>query len=394
MSIVIAIWLIFIAGLAWWNIAQEKLFHLQVNLETARSFYNLIITTREWNARSGGVYVPISDEVQPNPYLDIPNRDITTMNGANLTTVNPAYMTRMISELAESEEGVNFRLVSLNPIRPQNMAEDWERQALTQFEEHKQGEYYFLDNSTKIFYYMAPLITHESCIKCHGKQGYKVGDIRGGLVVSLPTQSEDLWTIILSHITIAGIGAVSILVFGRKLISTYILLEQQTEIDGLTQINNRRYFDNQYTREFLRSKRLQSPLSVLLCDIDFFKAYNDHYGHQAGDECLKEVAQALKQVLKRPGDLVARYGGEEFVIILGDSSWKAARTVADMLRAQIEALQIPHDKSSICEFVTISIGYSIYTGHEISKTELLEQADKALYQAKKMGRNISVAYED
>jgi diguanylate cyclase (GGDEF)-like protein len=130
-----------------------------------------------------------------------------------------------------------------------------------------------------------------------------------------------------------------------------------------------------------------------MTDIDFFKAYNDSYGHQAGDSCLKEVAQALKDVVKRPGDLVARYGGEEFVIILPETSFEGCRTIAELLRAKIEALKILHKSNKVSKYVTMSFGCGTYRGEEISEEELLEKVDKAMYLAKQAGRNIVVTHE-
>ena len=152
--IVILVWLVFIGTSAWWNTTQAKQSGHEVNLETARSIFRIIVTTREWNARLGGVYVPISTEIQPNPYLDVPDRDITTVNGDQLTKINPAYMTRLISELANENDRINFHITSLNPVRPKNAPIGWERQALQLFEEG-QDEYYFEMDSGKVFNYLS-----------------------------------------------------------------------------------------------------------------------------------------------------------------------------------------------------------------------------------------------
>jgi len=185
---------------------------------------------------------------------------------------------------------------------------------------------------------------------------------------------------------IGGIGVILIIAFGTKLISVFSKLEQQTEIDDLTQLYNRQFLDSYYHREFLRSKRTNSSLSVIMGDIDF-------YGHLAGDTCLKIIAQALKDVVQRPGDLVARYGGEEFAIILPDTSLEGVRTIAELLRVKIEALHIPHQASKISKYVTISFGGGMSTGEEITKEDLLDKVDKAMYRAKQAGRNMIVIFE-
>lgn len=391
--IIILLWVVLISGFAWWNVTQIKQFNLQENLQTARSFFNIIVNTREWNALLGGVYVPVTKDIQPNPYLEISDRDIVTTGGAVLTKINPAYMTRMIAEIARQNENVIFHITSLDPIRPENAAELWERNALMLFEENNQDEYYKYNPSNQVFYYMAPLITEESCLQCHEKQGYQIGDIRGGISVLFPTRTARLWPIIGSYLVIGSIGTILIIVFGTQLISVFSKLRNQTVIDSLTQIYNRRYLDIYYNHEFLRAKRTNTPLSVIMCDIDYYKDYNDLYGHNAGDDCLKEVAQALKDLVRRPGDIVARYGGEEFVIILPDTPLEGVRSVAELLRAKIEALQIPHQASKVSNYVTMSFGGATYDGEKISEAAFLERVDKAMYRAKHGGREAIVIDE-
>jgi len=159
----------------------------KVALEGARNMFQVVELTRNWNANRGGVYVPVTPSTQPNPHLDVPNRDVTTTSGVQLTMVNPAYMTRMIAELAESNSGAIFRLTSLKPIRPENAPDDWERQSLQAFEAGIR-EIHSVEPSANglMLRYMAPLRVKESCMLCHAKQGYKVGDIRGGISISQP----------------------------------------------------------------------------------------------------------------------------------------------------------------------------------------------------------------
>ena len=390
LGIVTLFWIILIFGLAWWNVRQIREADQEKNLEAARSLFDIIVTTREWNSRLGGVYVPVSDEIQPNPYLDVPDRDILTTSGVALTKVNPAYMTRLIGEIAKENNNVTYHITSLNPIRPANAPNAWEREALLTFE-NKKAEEFLLDRQDNTFKYMAPLFVEDSCLACHAKQGYQLGDVRGGISVSFPVQSAVIMPTLLSYLIIGIIGLGIILFFSTRLLRAFSKLEQQTEIDGLTQINNRSYFDAYFHREYLRARRTHSPLSLLICDIDNFKAYNDTFGHQTGDACLKSVAQALHQVLQRPGDLVARYGGEEFGVILPDTTPEGAYTVAELLRARVEALKIQHPESRASKFVTISLGVTSFGSEDISQEKLLDAADQALYQAKARGRNLVVS---
>lgn len=161
-----------------------------------------------------------------------------------------------------------------------------------------------------------------------------------------------------------------------------------SSVDGLTGIANRRHFDQFLAQLWSLATRNGEPISLIMCDIDFFKAYNDTYGHLQGDECLKKVASALKNSLKRQVDLVARYGGEEFVVVLSNTDVVGATKVAETLRANVENLAIPHRLSSITPNVTISVGVAIgYAISAVLPQTLIEAADNALYQAKQDGRN-------
>ncbi|WP_071188315.1 PAS domain S-box protein [Trichormus sp. NMC-1] len=170
-------------------------------------------------------------------------------------------------------------------------------------------------------------------------------------------------------------------------------LEQLVNTDGLTQIANRRCFDNRLKQEWQRLYREQQPLSLLLFDVDYFKRYNDTYGHQMGDECLIKIAQAVQQVVCRPADLVARYGGEEFVVILSNTNVEGAIAIAQRIHSAIKDLAIPHQASEGRDTVTISLGItSQIPTFQTLPAHLIEQADQALYRAKQQGRNQSVMF--
>ena len=169
-------------------------------------------------------------------------------------------------------------------------------------------------------------------------------------------------------------------------------LESLSCLDSLTQVANRRRFDQSFAQEWWRMVRDNKPLSLILCDVDYFKKYNDRYGHQAGDRCLKQVAQVISTALIRPGDLVARYGGEEFSVILPNTDARGAIKVAERIQLQLKSLKLTHAESAICEYVTMSLGIaSTFPIPESEPDSLIAEADKALYQAKAQGRNCFVS---
>ena len=169
-------------------------------------------------------------------------------------------------------------------------------------------------------------------------------------------------------------------------------LRRLTIIDGLTGIANRRHFDQYLQKEWQRLAREQLPLSLILTDVDFFKKYNDFYGHQAGDVCLQQVAQTLTENVSRPADLVARYGGEEFTIVLPNTDINGAIHLAEVIRQAVQNLQIPHARSEISQYVSVSLGLvSLNPNLDTSPTHAIKQADLLLYQAKEQGRNRTVS---
>ena len=165
-------------------------------------------------------------------------------------------------------------------------------------------------------------------------------------------------------------------------------LEQLSLHDALTGLANRRFFDQYLANQIILAGRSKRPLALVLCDVDLFKAYNDHYGHQAGDECLKRIASTLRACCNRPADMVARYGGEEFALILPDTELVGATHIAEAVREAVAKLAILHQHSPAAACVSISGGVSVLTNNAVLTGEhLIGAADQALYQAKQLGRN-------
>lgn len=229
-------------------------------------------------------------------------------------------------------------------------------------------------------------------------------DIRANLVLPVVYQDQ-LWGLLIAHhcrgprpwhqteLDLLGQLAVqsAIAIHQGELYQRLELANQQLQklsiLDGLTQVANRNCFDHRLQVEWDRLQRLQAPLSLILCDIDYFKQYNDNYGHPAGDRCLKKIAKILRQAVRQPGDLVARYGGEEFVLLLPETSLAGAKIVAERIQQKLSHLAIPHG-GSLLKKVTLSLGLACQVPRQSSLPEhLVEQADVGLYLAKAAGRD-------
>ncbi len=232
--------------------------------------------------------------------------------------------------------------------------------------------------------------------------------VRANLVVPI-LQGEELWGLLvaqhcrqtrqwqpweielLNQLAISVGIAIQQAELYQQLESANQQLNRLATLDGLTQLANRRRFDQYLEQEWRRLTRESQPLSLILCDVDFFKLYNDSYGHPAGDEALKKVAAALASTVKRPADLVARYGGEEFALVLPNTHQEGALHIAESIHQAIRRLRLVHGASSVSSYITLSIGVaSVIPRLETSATELVAAADAGLYQAKGIGRDRTI----
>ena len=206
-------------------------------------------------------------------------------------------------------------------------------------------------------------------------EGLSVG---GDTYITKPVHEEVLRAIARAMLRLSAIQT--------QLLQANKELDEVAHFDVLTQVMNRRGYEDMLSRLWKDHERRKADLSILLMDIDHFKKYNDGYGHIKGDECLREVAQVLKKELKRPIDVIARYGGEEFVVILPGTNKAGAKLVADRFLNALKAANMPHEYSDSASYVTVSIGSAEATEDD-STESLLKRADEALYQAKESGRN-------
>ena len=400
LNMALVILLFFSSVFAGLYLSNQRLIESELQ-SRARAFFQSIITTRSWNAKHGGVYVEKVPGVFSNPYLE--NPDITSTEGKTYTKKNPALMTREISEMARGKGYFEFHITSLKPLNPDNGPDAQETQALRQFEQGVKESFGRRDeNGHTDFWYMAPLYTEQSCLQCHAKQGYQLGDVRGGISVRFNIDEVERHLINVRWITIALFVLSSLvlliivyrLIHGlmRKVTAAEDRLREIATTDALTGLYNRRYLDDRLRNEVERALRYRYPLSAVMFDIDLFKNINDTYGHDAGDKVLVKIAWLAREAC-RDADIVARYGGEEFVLILPNTDGKAAFAVAEKLRVAIMETPFRIDADTSIS-ATASFGVAELPhqeGHEkFDYSRLVSAADEALYAAKNAGRNRTV----
>ena len=354
-----------------------------------RDFANIVLM-RAWNAGYGGVYVEKKPGVVSNPWLV--NPDITAVDGRVFTKKNPALMTRELSERLVRDQGYAFHITSLRPVNPGNAADPRETDALRAFErgETERSWIETIEGKPR-FRYMAPLRVEPPCLACHAAQGYRVGDVRGGISVSFEV-SEIERRLRRNLLVVAGlagttilllIGSVAVLFWQlvRRLRDARAELQRLATTDALTELPNRRSLLQRLEEELARHRRSGAPFSCALADVDHFKRVNDLFGHPEGDRVLKQVARVLRGSL-RLHDLVGRYGGEEFLVLLPATDLEAAKPAVERLRASVQAEVSAGDG----EAITASFGLALWSAGEPVET-LLSRVDTALYRAKELGRN-------
>lgn len=370
---------------------------LQSIRDQASSFFDLIVKTRTWNAEYGGIYVEKKPGVETNPYLSGlgVEPEIKTIDGRVLTMRNPAMMTRELSIISERDAGVQFHITSLKLVNTSNKPDQFEVDSLKLFDRGaKEAWQVERTGGDSRFRFMKPLIVQEACLKCHANMGYKVGDVRGGISISIPFSAVDRemrtnrWIIFaFSVLTLAIIlGALYCMASQMvdKLELTQNRLREVSITDALTGMKNRGYIMDRLEEEFQRSKRLLSPLGLIMMDIDFFKKINDTYGHQFGDVVLRTVARRIMAGL-RTYDVAGRYGGEEFLIIVPGATRIELTELAERLRESTKAEKISDRGGEIR--VTISVGVTEILIEDETYETMISRSDSALYTAKQEGRD-------
>jgi len=437
----IATWTIIVISLLVLDFFQIRRDQHEMAETEARANFNKDQAFRFWASKHGGVYVPIDSRTPQNPFLShIPERDITTESGKALTLMNPAYMLRQMMEEYEDLFGVRGHITSLKHFRPETGPDQWERSALMAFERGEKEVIEFTEiQGDPHLRLMRPMTAKKSCLKCHAEQGYKVGDVRGGVSISVPTtlyvtNQRKMFTIhalALGLLWLLGIAGIFVATRGlgnrikerdkaeAELQEAHGLLEIRVEertadlkreigehkqtgealreserkyrklsiTDGLTKLYNSRHFYNELKKEISRTDRHHNPLSLILLDIDDFKAFNDRYGHLEGDKVLSQMGKVIKRSI-RQFDSGYRYGGEEFAVLLPETNSEATFTVAERIRQTFGTSAFtPGNGEAV--YSKVSIGGAQHLSNEDFKS-LVRRADTALYQAKNQGKNQTV----
>jgi len=549
----IALWaVVAILSLSWnWSELDHHARELATN--EGRFVFKMVDTVRLWNAGHGGVYALVDGATKPNPYLDVPDRDIVSRSGKSLTLLNPAYMTRQLADVVLEHSGIRLHLTSLKPLNPGNKANEWESAALKSFE-HGVAELseFTVEDGRTLSRYMAPLRVKEACLNCHRKQGYKVGDVRGGLSVVFPADSflaplrAEKRNLAVAHLTVWLLLSALTVFFLWRLREQMLMLEEarsqqeslvevrtaelkeqvkerveaeerlrlminssgegvygvdfdghctfcnpvalrllgyrdvrevlghnmhelvhrttaeadhlphlcrlnayrdglsahdendvfyrvdgecfpveyrshpifsegrvigavvtfaditarvekhkvvwkKANYDELTNLPNRNLFYDRLDQAIAQSGRSDTQVALLFIDLDGFKAVNDRFGHDAGDELLRVAAERLAESV-RDSDTVARLGGDEFTIVLPQvAETSEAKVVA---AKTLEQLSQPFMLGNQEVRISGSIGIALYPRDGGNGITLIKHADVAMYRAKESGRNAYRFFSD
>ncbi len=404
----ILFWTAAVAVSLGWNIYQQRQSMLDLAGASAVTIYEKDVLYRRWVSMKGGVYAPVSEETPVNAYLRVANRDVTTSGGLSLTLINPAYMTRQVNELAHYGM-YNFQghITSLNPIRPANAPDAWEARALKTFERGEK-EQRTVDrlSGEEYFRLMRPFVTEKSCLKCHAAQGYREGDIRGGISVSIlmaplrQVQYSRMMQLSLAHffLWVIGLGAIG-LVTRRLWVQTKRREEAEEAVrvlsitDELTGLHNRRGFLSLAEQQLKVAARNRRGMLLHFADLDGLKWINDTLGHEEGDQALVEAAAVLKETF-RTSDILARLGGDEYAALALD----AAEEHSTIFTARLQSLVDEKNREAGRKYrLSISVGNAYYDPEKpCSLDELISAADKRMYENKegkkrRLGRGVSLA---
>lgn len=400
--IILAImWSISFALSMWVNIEKNHDTVMQLALLKAKSAIGKDMTYRHMVSKVGGIYMPVDQGILPNPYLEhVPNRDVVTENGRHLTLVNSSYFTRLVHDYEKIAQpnGIQGHVTSLKPLRPQNSPDQWEKKALLALQDGaKQWTGLSKGKDGEEFRLMYPRYAKASCLGCHTKQGYKIGDVLGGISVSLPLKTllanskTQNYHLAIWHLLFWLCG-----LFGLFL-GYYLLRRQEQHIyysaqhDTLTGLPNRLLFMDKLTQKLALATQYKYFGVILFLDLDRFKNINDSLGHDVGDQLLYAVSRRLLNLFQDEG-LVARLGGDEFVVlldILNSDAEVVINKIQPIVKECVQTLSAHFLINSRKLYTPPSVGVALFSHESSSPNEILKQADVAMYHAKDAGGSCS-----
>jgi len=397
--LLIAIWtLVTIISLSW-NLYERYKNNQEIALTEARTQFSRDLAFRSWVGSSGGIYAPTNDFTIPSRHLkNIPERDVVTPSGKQLTLINPEYMIRLVNSSFPNLHGAPTRVTSLNPRRLLNAPDTWESQALKAFNHGKNEVYEFVTfNNVPHLRLMRPLFADAPCLNCHPNQTYKQGDLMGGMSIVLPmtalldiSRSQTIVMVaghsILWLLGIIGLfrGRQRLLESINKRIQAEKIIKEQATHDDLTGLPNRRLLLELLNHSHTQCIRHGHMGGLLFLDLDKFKPVNDTLGHDVGDILLHEIAKRLEETLRKE-DVAARLGGDEFVILLSDITGIHTQVKNQILTVAQKihlALAKPFVIQNHTLSISASIGATLFPQDGIKPEQILKQADIAMYSAK------------
>jgi len=338
---VLAVWTAIAAGSLLWNCSQVRQNTMEEAHIQARVAYEKDIIYRHWNAMHGGVYVAVTAENQPNPFLaDNPDRDVTTTSGKQLTLMNPSYMTRQANEVARRIMGVRGHITSLNPIRPGNAPDPWEREALQSFERGAKETYSVeLLDGVEFMRFMQPMLTEPECLQCHAKQGYRVGQIRGGISVAVPMEPlriierRDIVRLSLAHGGLWLVGLLGVILGGRSLVRSQSQRRRASE-----EIER-------YSRDLEEANKLKE-LFIDIMRHDFLnpatvvQSYSMYIQERDGDLKTKEMASRITRANTKLIEMI-QDASELSRLAEADQLECAPRDLNQLIREAIRDIESP-----------------------------------------------------
>lgn len=380
---------------------REQGFIKELALSEARAIFIKDSHLYEWIATQGGIYVLTSDSLDAN-VSSSHKPNITLNDGKKLTLIHSTSLLRQVNALLMEDQKIIYEhITNLNPMSQENVPDEWEVKALLKLNPTKH-ETYSLEhiNHQEYLRYMGAFIVKEACLSCHPDA--KIGDIKGGMSVTLPLNNyKDIakkrarysltiylffWFFGLCSLGIAMYYLVKLLRKHHLLIEETHELKFLNQIDPLTNIYNRRYFESWLTTKLMLFKVHHINSCMVMIDIDFFKKINDTHGHLIGDKVLIELTNIIHEHV-REEDCFARIGGEEFALLLFNTKIRRAYITAERIRRVIETLKIQTFSAEDPISLTVSIGISTFLESDLSIEQIISRSDQAMYIAKDNGRN-------